>query len=93
MLLLVPLLLSNIIRDPITVLKKNIPAYEKIKHYYLIDPMINENSNGPMVTNVTVETAINTWASSKLDTIINTDIVRDNDDLHWQLSVELNKTN
>ena len=85
--------ISNIIRDPITVLKKNIPSYEKIKHYYLIDPMINENSDGPMVTNVTVETAINTWASSKLDTIINTDIVRDNDDSHWQLSVELNKTN
>lgn len=85
--------ISNIIRDPITVLKKNIPSYEKIKHYYLIDPMIGENSNGPMVTNVTVETAINTWASSKLDTIINADIVRDNDDLHWQLSVELNETN
>ena len=85
--------ISNIIRDPITVLKKNIPSYEKIKHYYLVDPMIGETSNGPMVTNVTVETAINTWASSKLDTIINTDIVRDNDDLHWQLSVELNETN
>ena len=55
--------------------------------------MTGENSDGPMVTNVTVETAINTWASSKLDTIINTDIIRDNDDLHWQLSVELNQTN
>ena len=83
---------SKIIRDPITVLKKKIPSYEKIKHYYLIDPMIGENSNGPMVTNVTVETAINSWASSKLDTILDTNIIRDNDDLHWQLSVELNNT-
>ena len=85
--------ISNIIKDPVTILKKNIPSYEKIKHYYLIDPMIGENSDGPMVTNVTVETAIGSWASSKLDTINNTDLIRDNDDLHWQLSVELNTTN